>query len=112
MWGEEVVELQAGYPCETRPSSRRVESWRAVLLGGSTRWGHLIESFLIQFRTSPLIGLADQRGPRGHPVNRVASRVCEVRPWTWRRANDLWVENLACGSLGACSIHPLLYVRS
>jgi hypothetical protein len=29
---------------------------------------------------------------------------------TWDRANDLWVNHLTCDSLGACSVHPLLYV--
>lgn len=51
-------------------------------------------------------------GPRGHPVSQVAAGECEIRPSTWDRANDLWAGHLTCDSLGACSAHPLLYVRS
>jgi hypothetical protein len=38
-------------------------------LGERSHWGHLIDSFLIQSSFGPLVGMADQRGPRGHPVS-------------------------------------------
>jgi hypothetical protein len=71
--------------------------------------GHIIESLLDLVSALWSVWLTKE-GPRGHPVSLVTIRECEVRPWTWAQANDLWVGHLACGSLGACSVHSSLYV--
>jgi hypothetical protein len=70
--GRESVELEVGYPSEVRPPSSRVRSRQAIPLGVPNPLGHLIESFLIRSSSGPLIGMTNQRGPRGHPISRVS----------------------------------------
>ena len=60
--GKEAIELRMSYPSEIRSPSIRVRSQRVVQLGGSTRWGHLIESFLIRSCIGHLVDLVDKRG--------------------------------------------------
>jgi hypothetical protein len=108
--GKATIKLQTGYPSEIQPPSF------GLGLGEWFHWGldllgHLIESFLIQSYIGPLVTPTDQRGASWPPINRVTAGECEVRPWTWMRGNDLWASHLACGSLGACSVHPSLRVR-
>ena len=108
--GKEAIELQTGYPSEIQPPSGRERFWRVVPLGGSTRWGHLIKSFLIRPCINHLVDLTNHRGACGHLIDWVIIGECEVRPCTWLRANDHYADHLTWGSLGACLYHPLLYV--
>jgi hypothetical protein len=110
---EGVVELQTSYPSQIQPPLYRVWFRRADPLGGLNPARGISFSPSLFYLVSTLRSVWPTReGLHGHPVSRLAIGECEVRLWTWDRANDLWTGHLTCDSQGACLAHPSLYVWS
>jgi hypothetical protein len=70
-----------------------------VPLEGSTRWGISLSPYLLDLVSALLSVWLTKEEPRGHSTSRITVGECEVQPWTWARANDLWADHLACSSL-------------